>query len=56
MTRKQYYRRMEYIKGYRRGYQWRGLPTKELQSKNDDFKRGYREGRQDYKANETALY
>ncbi len=56
MTRKQYRKKQEYIKGYRRGYQTKGLSGKELQEQNNDFKRGYIEGRKDLKECEPALY
>jgi len=56
MTKKQHRRKLEYIKGYRRGYQKRGLTSNALSEKNEDFKRGYEEGRKDYKDNEPAQY
>ena len=47
---------MEFIQGYKRGYQERGLLSGTLQTKSPDFKRGYIEARKDFKANEPALY
>lgn len=57
MTRKQYRRKMDFIKGYKRGYhERRGIPTNEIQSKSQDYKRGYIEARKDYKGNEPPQY
>ncbi len=56
MTKKQRRRKTEYIKGYRRGYQKRGLTLSAYHDKNEDYKRGYREGRKDYREDEPALY
>ena len=56
MKRKQYRRKTDFILGYRRGYQERGIPSKILQTMSEDFKRGYIEGRRDFRECETALY
>ena len=53
MTKKQYRRRLEYEKGYRRGY-YREIPMSgiERSGKSDTFIRGFHDGRSDLKAGE----
>ena len=56
MTRKQYRRKMDFMKGYRRGYQWKALHPTKLQAQNADYKRGYYEARKDFRQGEPPLY
>ena len=56
MTKKQYRRKLDFIKGYKQGYQWKGLKPGILHTKSAEYKRGYVEGRKDIHAREPALY
>ena len=47
---------MEFIKGYRRGYQQKTLSSSILELKSEDFKRGYIEARKDYREEEPPLF
>ena len=56
MTRKQYRRKIDFIKGYKMGYQWKALHPTKLQAANPDYKRGYYEARKDFRQCEPPLY
>ena len=56
MKRKEYRRKMDFIQGYRRGFQWKPLRPAKLQKESKDFQRGYIEARKDLKEGEPPIY
>lgn len=57
MTKKDYRKRSEFIRGYRQGYQ--SMYTRQREKtlmKNDYFRAGYYEARRDRKDGEQPLY
>lgn len=56
MNRKDYRKKMEFIKGYRMGYKYHATDAVKITGKSEDFKRGYIEARMDFKAEEPPLF
>lgn len=56
MTRKEHRQKNDFIKGYKKGYQWKELHYTNIQSKSRYFKRGYYEARRDFIEGEPPIY